>query len=156
MKDFKKLPRLVGSIDEKISSIVSQIYTHVFGVEIISMPNCKTANAVKLTTNVFRDINIAFINELADGEVRKVKTGKILKTSKQADNPVYISKENEADKIVNDYHKDFINIINKAIDHQYDEFGEDSLGPNIDYVMKGNKRYYYAMIKQVENKEEIY
>jgi len=65
MKDFKKLPRLVGSIDEKISSIVSQIYTHVFGVKIILMPNCKTANAVKLTTNVFRDINIAFINELA-------------------------------------------------------------------------------------------
>jgi len=65
MKDFKKLPRLVGSIDEKISSIVSQIYTHVFGVEIISMPNCKTANAVKLTTNVFRDVNIAFVNELA-------------------------------------------------------------------------------------------
>ena len=65
MKDFKKLPRLVGSIDEKISSIVSQIYTDVFGVEVISLPNCKTANAVKLTTNVFRDINIAFINELS-------------------------------------------------------------------------------------------
>ena len=65
MKDFKKLPRLVGSIDEKISSVVSQIYTYVFGVEIIQMPNCKTANAVKLTTNAFRDINIAFINELA-------------------------------------------------------------------------------------------
>ena len=65
MKDFKTLPRLVGSIDEKISSIVSQIYTHVFGVEIISMPNCKTANAVKLTTNVFRDVNIGFVNELA-------------------------------------------------------------------------------------------
>ena len=65
MKDFKKLPRLVGSIDEKISSIVSQIYTHVFGVELILMPNCKTANAVKLTTNVFRDVNIAFVNELA-------------------------------------------------------------------------------------------
>ena len=65
MKDFKNLPRLVGSIDEKISSIVSQIYTHVFGVKLILMPNCKTANAVKLTTNVFRDINIAFVNELA-------------------------------------------------------------------------------------------
>ena len=65
MKDFKNLPRLVGSIDEKISSIVSQIYTHVFGVELILMPNCKTANAVKLTTNAFRDINIAFVNELA-------------------------------------------------------------------------------------------
>jgi nucleotide sugar dehydrogenase len=29
------------------------------------MPNCKTANAVKLTTNVFRDVNIAFVNELS-------------------------------------------------------------------------------------------
>ena len=65
MDDFKKLPRLVASIDEKISTIVSEIYTHVFNVELIPMPNCKTANAVKLTTNVFRYINIAFINELA-------------------------------------------------------------------------------------------
>ena len=65
MNDFKKLPRLVASIDEKISTIVSKIYTHVFNVELIAMPNCKTANAVKLTTNVFRDINIAFINELS-------------------------------------------------------------------------------------------
>ena len=65
MKEFQKLPRLVGSIDEKISPIVSALYTFVFGVELIQMPNCKTANAVKLTTNVFRDINIAFVNELA-------------------------------------------------------------------------------------------
>ena len=65
MNDFKKLPRLVSAIDEKISSVVSQIYTHVFGVKLISLPNCKTANAVKLTTNVFRDVNIAFVNELS-------------------------------------------------------------------------------------------
>jgi nucleotide sugar dehydrogenase len=65
MNDFKKLPRLVSAIDEKISSVVSQIYIHVFGVELISLPNCKTANAVKLTTNVFRDVNIAFVNELS-------------------------------------------------------------------------------------------
>ena len=65
MNDFKKLPRLVGAIDEKISLIVSQIYKHVFDVELIQLPNCKTANAVKLTTNVFRDVNIAFVNELS-------------------------------------------------------------------------------------------
>ena len=65
MNDFQKLPRLVGAIDEKVSPIVSSLYTNVFGVELILMPNCKTANAVKLTTNVFRDINIAFVNELA-------------------------------------------------------------------------------------------
>jgi len=65
MNDFKKLPRLVSAIDEKTSSIVSQIYRHVFGVELVSLPDCKTANAVKLTTNVFRDVNIAFVNELS-------------------------------------------------------------------------------------------
>ena len=65
MHDFKKLPRLVGSINENIRPIVSKLYTNVFGVELIPMPNCKTANAVKLTTNVFREINIGFINELS-------------------------------------------------------------------------------------------
>jgi len=64
-KDFAKLPRLAGATDEKTKNIIMEIYHHVFPVDIISMPNCKTANAVKLTTNVFRDINIAFINELS-------------------------------------------------------------------------------------------
>lgn len=65
LSDFKKLPRLVGGIDAKTTELVSEIYTHVFNVEMIKMPDCKTANAAKLTANVFRDINIAFINELA-------------------------------------------------------------------------------------------
>ena len=65
LHDFTKLPRLVGGLDEKITDLIMEIYHHIFPVELIRMPNCKTANAVKLTTNVFRDINIAFINELA-------------------------------------------------------------------------------------------
>ncbi len=65
MKDFEKLPRLVGATDEKTLHIISEIYKHVFPVEMIKLPNCKTANAIKLTTNVFRDVNIAFVNELA-------------------------------------------------------------------------------------------
>lgn len=65
MKDFQKLPRLVGATDNKTVQIILKIYKHVFPVELIEMPNCKTANAVKLTTNVFRDVNIAFVNELA-------------------------------------------------------------------------------------------
>lgn len=65
MKDFEKLPRLVGATNKKTSQIITKIYQHVFPVELINMPNCKTANAVKLTTNVFRDVNIAFVNELA-------------------------------------------------------------------------------------------
>ncbi|MBI1829430.1 MAG: nucleotide sugar dehydrogenase [Thaumarchaeota archaeon] len=65
LNDFKKLPRLVGGIDPRTTDLVSEIYTHVFNVEMIKMPDCKTANAAKLTANVFRDINIAFVNELA-------------------------------------------------------------------------------------------
>ena len=65
MNDFEKLPRLVGAIDEKTKNTIMKIYKHVFTVDIIPMPNCKTANAVKLTTNVFRDLNIALVNELA-------------------------------------------------------------------------------------------
>ena len=65
LSDFRKLPRLAGGTDEKTTNMVSKIYKHVFGVEILHMPNCKTANAAKLTANVFRDINIAFVNELA-------------------------------------------------------------------------------------------
>jgi len=65
MNDFEKLPRLVGAINDKTRNTIMKIYKHVFTVDLIPMPNCKTANAVKLTTNVFRDLNIAFVNELA-------------------------------------------------------------------------------------------
>jgi nucleotide sugar dehydrogenase len=52
-------------MDEQTTKIIALIYDFVFSVELITMPDCKTANAVKLTTNVFRDINIAFVNELS-------------------------------------------------------------------------------------------
>jgi nucleotide sugar dehydrogenase len=65
LHDFTTLPRLVGGTNENITKIIKLIYNSVFPVELIEMPNCKTANAVKLTTNVFRDINIAFVSELS-------------------------------------------------------------------------------------------
>ncbi|WP_268544249.1 nucleotide sugar dehydrogenase [Candidatus Nitrosotenuis cloacae] len=65
LRDFTTLPRLVAGIDDKTANIILEIYHYIFPVELMHMPNCKTANAVKLTTNVFRDINIAFVNELA-------------------------------------------------------------------------------------------
>ena len=65
LHDFTNLPRLVGGINQNITKIIKLIYNFVFAVELVEMPNCKTANAVKLTTNVFRDINIAFVSELA-------------------------------------------------------------------------------------------
>jgi len=65
LHDFANLPRLVAGIDELTTKIITMIYDFVFSVELVIMPDCKTANAVKLTTNVFRDVNIAFVNELS-------------------------------------------------------------------------------------------
>lgn len=65
LRDFQKLPRLVGATSDLTSNLIMELYKHVFPVELLKMPDCKTANAVKLTTNVFRDVNIAFINELS-------------------------------------------------------------------------------------------
>ena len=65
LHDFTNLPRLVGGIDEQTTKIITMIYDLIFSVELVIMPDCKTANAVKLTTNVFRDVNIAFVNELS-------------------------------------------------------------------------------------------
>jgi len=65
LHDFTNLPRLVAGINNDITKIITMIYNFVFPVELVEMPNCKTANAVKLTTNVFRDVNIAFVNELS-------------------------------------------------------------------------------------------
>ena len=84
LHDFSTLPRLVGGLDEKTSNIIQKIYSFVFGVELIIVPNCKTANAVKLTTNVFRDINIAFINELSIMfEKLGIDTMKVLEAAKK-------------------------------------------------------------------------
>ena len=44
---------------------MAEIYRAVLKVRVILLPNPRTANAVKLTENIFRDINIAFVNELA-------------------------------------------------------------------------------------------
>ena len=84
LHDFTNLPRLVGGINPQITKIIKIIYDVVFSVEIVEMPNCKTANAVKLTTNVFRDINIAFVSELSlMFEKLGIDTNKVLEAAKK-------------------------------------------------------------------------
>ena len=84
LHDFTNLPRLVGSINKQTTEIIASIYDFVFAVELVIMPDCKTANAVKLTTNVFRDINIAFINELSlMFEKLGIDTLKVLEAAKK-------------------------------------------------------------------------
>ena len=83
LHDFTNLPRLVGGINQNITQIIKLIYNFIFSVDLIEMPDCKTANAVKLTTNVFRDINIAFVSELSIMfEKLGIDTMKVLEAAK--------------------------------------------------------------------------
>lgn len=64
-KHLYSIPRIIGGIDGASTKAASTLYGFVFNVEIIRVSDCKTANAVKLTENVFRYVNIAFVTELA-------------------------------------------------------------------------------------------
>ena len=84
LHDFTHLPRLIAGTNNDVTKIIQIIYNFVFPVELIKMPNCKTANAVKLTTNVFRDINIAFVSELSlMFEKLGIDTIKVLEAAKK-------------------------------------------------------------------------
>ncbi len=65
LKIFQNTPRVIGGINEKALKITKEIYSTVVKEKIYEMSNPKTANAVKLTENVFRDVNIALMNEFA-------------------------------------------------------------------------------------------
>lgn len=63
--NMKTLPRVVGSSEEKCGNVVAAFYELVLGVKVIRVSSPSTANAVKLTENLFRDVNIALVNEFA-------------------------------------------------------------------------------------------
>ncbi|MFX1449854.1 MAG: nucleotide sugar dehydrogenase, partial [Promethearchaeota archaeon] len=65
IETFKNTPRIIGGITKKCTDITAAIYSSIIDAEIIKTTNPKTANAVKLTENIFRDVNIALMNELA-------------------------------------------------------------------------------------------
>ena len=44
---------------------MAALYREGLGVEVVKVSSPKTANAVKLTENLFRDVNIALANEFA-------------------------------------------------------------------------------------------
>ena len=59
------LPRVVGSFDEKGLAMAMDYYKKITTGEVRAMKSIRAAEAVKIVENSFRDINIAFVNELA-------------------------------------------------------------------------------------------
>ena len=63
--NVSNLPRVLGSMDEKGLQMSLDFYKSIVTGEIVPMENIREAEAVKILENAFRDINIAFVNEMA-------------------------------------------------------------------------------------------
>lgn len=63
--NVSNLPRVVGSFDQKGLDIALEYYRTISSGEIRPMKSIREAEAVKIVENSFRDVNIAFVNELA-------------------------------------------------------------------------------------------
>jgi len=59
------IPRNIGSTRKESTKILADFYRSFISAEINEMPDLKTAEATKIIENTFRDINIAYVNELA-------------------------------------------------------------------------------------------
>ncbi len=61
----ENIPRVVGGLEEKSLEMAYEFYSSIISGQIKKMGSLKEAEAVKVVENSFRDINIAFVNELA-------------------------------------------------------------------------------------------
>ncbi|MBI1935293.1 nucleotide sugar dehydrogenase [Candidatus Woesearchaeota archaeon] len=59
------LPRVVGGITKEAAKKAAEFYRSIIEANVTEVSNLKTAEATKIMENTFRDINIAFVNEMA-------------------------------------------------------------------------------------------
>ncbi len=60
-----KIPRVLGCLSAKGNRKAKEFYESIIDAEITVLKSVKAAEAVKVVENTFRDVNIAFVNELA-------------------------------------------------------------------------------------------
>lgn len=63
--DVRTIPRVIGAAGPESLLRATQLYRSIIDAEIVPMQSLKEAEAVKMVENAFRDVNIAFVNELA-------------------------------------------------------------------------------------------
>lgn len=61
----KKIARVVGGLTARSTERGAEFYRSILDAPVKEMANIKEAEAVKMVENAFRDVNIAFVNELA-------------------------------------------------------------------------------------------
>ena len=63
--NVENIPRIVGGINHLSTDLAYFFYTKILDSKVMRMSSINAAEAVKIVENSFRDINIAFVNELA-------------------------------------------------------------------------------------------
>jgi len=58
-------PKVVSGINEKSADAAIGVYSVIIDAPLVKVRNCETAEMVKLVENVFRDINIAYVNQIS-------------------------------------------------------------------------------------------
>lgn len=61
---IENTPNIVGGLTPEFTEICAMLFEGVTG-DIVKVKDCKTAEAVKMIENIFRNVNIALANELA-------------------------------------------------------------------------------------------
>lgn len=61
----KTIPRVIGGASPESTKRASAFYASILNAPVAEMETIREAEAVKMVENSFRDINIAFVNELA-------------------------------------------------------------------------------------------
>jgi nucleotide sugar dehydrogenase len=61
----EKIPRVVGGLTPRSAEEAAKFYRDILDAPVRAMDTMQEAEAVKMVENSFRDINIAFVNELA-------------------------------------------------------------------------------------------
>jgi len=59
-----KVPTVVGGINDECTKIAAALYGCVIS-RVVSVRDARTAEAVKMVENIFRNVNIALVNEMA-------------------------------------------------------------------------------------------
>jgi UDP-N-acetyl-D-glucosamine dehydrogenase len=61
---IENTPKVVGGLTSEFTEVAANLYS-IIVERVIKVKDCETAEAVKMVENVFRNVNIALINELA-------------------------------------------------------------------------------------------
>lgn len=63
--NVNNIPRVVGGVNQESTDIAYEFYSQILDGKVKKLSSLKNAEATKIVENTFRDINIAFVNELA-------------------------------------------------------------------------------------------